>query len=108
VFNGSPSHAWQYAMSFVLATFVAGSVFTTLNSTMQRAVRPQHVRRAAGIFVSTYYVAAAFSGFMFASLVGALGWRDAALWQLTVLPLATLVPLWLLDSRKLITPQRTR
>ncbi|MGW4057724.1 MFS transporter [Amycolatopsis sp. NPDC004747] len=108
VFNGSPGHAWQYTMSFILATFIAGSAFTTLNSTMQRAVRPRHVGRAAGMFVSTYYVAAAFSGLLFASLVGALGWRGAALWQLTVLPLATLIPLWFLDARKLIKPRRAR
>lgn len=108
VFNGSASHAWQYTWSFVLAVFVAGSLFTTLNATMQRAVRPHYVGRAAGMFVSFYYVAAAFSGLIFASLVGSLGWHGAALWQLTILPLATLIPLWFIDSRKLLDPRRDR
>ncbi|WP_207756545.1 hypothetical protein [Nonomuraea cypriaca] len=40
----------------------------------------------AGLFILTYYVAAAFSGLLFARLVGSLGRDGAGLWQLTLSP----------------------
>jgi MFS family permease len=102
VFNGSNSPLWHYFTAFALAAFVAGSMFTNVNSTMQRSVRPEHVGRAAGLYVTTYYLAAAVSGYVFAELVELLGWTQAALWQLTIVPALALIPLWLLDSRKII------
>ncbi|UOZ03463.1 MFS transporter [Amycolatopsis sp. WQ 127309] len=106
LFNGPTTPGWQYVFAFTMGTFTAGSLFTNCNSTMQRSVRPTHVGRAAGLFVATYYVAAAVSGFVFAELVGGLGWRHAALWQLTIMPLAILVPLWFLDPAKIISHRR--
>lgn len=102
LFNGSDTPAWHYVFSFVLAGFLAGSMFTNVNSTMNRSVRPTQSGRAAGLFIATYYAAAAVSGLIFAQLVGQVGWRGAALWQLTVLPAVMLVPLWFLDSRRIL------
>jgi MFS family permease len=102
LFNGPDTPAWHYVFSFVLAGFLAGSMFTNVNSTMNRSVRPTQSGRAAGLFVATYYAAAAVSGLVFAQLVAAAGWHGAALWQLTVLPAAMVVPLWFLDSRRIL------
>ncbi|RSM87514.1 MFS transporter [Kibdelosporangium aridum] len=102
VFNGADTPAWHYVTSFIMATFGLGSLFTNCNSAIQRSVRPEQVGRAAGLFVTTYYVAAAVSGYVFAELVDAMGWTQAALWQFTVVPLAALVPLWFVRSAKII------
>jgi MFS family permease len=106
VFHGPPTPVAQCVLAFLMGTATAGSMFTNVNSTMQRSVRATHVGRAAGLFVATYYTAAAVSGFLFAELVGALGWQQAAMWQLTVLPALTLVPLWFLDSTKIISGRK--
>jgi MFS family permease len=102
VFNGSNTPAWHYVTSFIMAAFGLGSLFTNCNSAIQRSVRPEHVGRAAGLFVTTYYVAAAVSGYVFAELVDAVGWTQAALWQFTVVPAAALIPLWFVTSAKII------
>jgi len=101
LFNGPATPLWHYVFAFVLAGFLAGSMFTNVNSTMSRSVRPAQAGRAAGLFVATYYGAAAVSGFVFAQLVSSLGWHGAALWQLTVLPAVVLAPLWFLDSSRI-------
>jgi MFS family permease len=102
LFNGPDTPAWHYTFSFVLAGFLAGSMFTNVNSTMNRSVRPTQSGRAAGLFIATYYTAAAVSGLLFAQLVAQLGWRGAALVQLTVLPAVMLVPLWFVDTRRIL------
>ncbi|MFC0440005.1 nitrate/nitrite transporter [Kutzneria buriramensis] len=108
LFNGPDTPAWHYVFSFVLAGFLAGSMFTNVNSTMNRSVRPAQSGRAAGLFVATYYAAAAVSGLIFAQLVAAIGWHGAALWQLTVLPAVMVVPLWFLDSRRILGAPHNR
>ncbi len=102
VFNGGTTPLYHYITAFVMATFGLGSLFTNCNSVMQRSVRPEHIGRAAGLFVTTYYVAAAVSGYVFGELVDALGWTQAALWQFTIVPVAALIPLYLMDSSKII------
>ena len=54
---------------------------------MQRAVRPRLIGRASGVFVTAFYVPAAFAGYLFSALVAGTSWGGAATWQLTVLPL---------------------
>jgi MFS family permease len=84
---------WQCLFAFLMGVFGTGFVFPNANSAMQRAVRPHQVGRGAGLFVTSYYVTAAFSGLIFAALVGGLGWRGAGLWQITLLPLVAVVAL---------------
>jgi hypothetical protein len=49
--------------------------------------------RAAGLFVTSDYGTAAFSGLLFGALLAGLGWRQAGLWQITVLPVGAVVAL---------------
>lgn len=96
----------QYALAFLMGAFASGILFTNCTTAMQRAVRPQHVGRGSGLFMLTYYVAAAFSGLLFARLVDGLGWAGAGLWQLTVLPLLGLAGLTLVDTSRMVVPRR--
>ncbi|TDD42757.1 MFS transporter [Nonomuraea terrae] len=92
----------QYVLSFLMGTFASGFLFTNCSTAMQRAVRPESVGRGAGLFMFTYYVAAAFSGLLFARLVGSLGWGGAGLWQLTLLPVVGILGLLLVDPSKMV------
>lgn len=78
---------WQCALAFLMGAFGIGSVYPNLNSAMQRSARPEQVGRATGLFISSYYVASAFSGLLFAALADSFGWRQAGLWQITLLSL---------------------
>ncbi|MGH8879891.1 MAG: MFS transporter, partial [Stackebrandtia sp.] len=94
----------QYVLAFLIGTFASGFLFTNCTTAMQRAVRPQHVGRGAGMFMLTYYVGAAFSGLLFAWLVGKLGWDGAGLWQLTLLPLLGIAGLSLVRTSQMLVP----
>ncbi|GAA1219133.1 MFS transporter [Pseudonocardia alaniniphila] len=100
--------AAQYVLAFLMGTFASGVLFTNCTTALQRAVRPEHVGRGAGLFMLAYYVAAAVSGLIFARLVAGMGWQGAGLVQLTLLPLVGLAALVLVDTRRMIVPPRQR
>ncbi|MFF3849490.1 MFS transporter [Streptomyces sp. NPDC002328] len=78
----------QCVFAFLMGAFGLGFLYPNTNSAMQRAVRPGQIGRASGLFVTSYYGTAAFSGLLFAALVDSFGWSRAGLLQVTVLPLA--------------------
>ncbi|MEU9173871.1 MFS transporter [Streptomyces sp. NPDC048420] len=77
----------QCVFAFLMGAFGLGFIYPNTNSVMQRAVRPAQIGRASGLFVTSYYGPAAFSGLLFAALVDSFGWSRAGLLQVTVLPL---------------------
>ncbi|MER5185629.1 MFS transporter [Streptomyces sp. NPDC002896] len=77
----------QCVFAFLMGAFGLGFIYPNTNSAMQRAVRPGQIGRASGLFVTSYYGPAAFSGLLFAALVDSFGWSQAGLLQVTVLPL---------------------
>ncbi|MBC9731468.1 MFS transporter [Streptomyces sp. TRM68367] len=77
----------QCVFAFLMGAFGLGFIYPNTNSAMQRAVRPSQIGRASGLFVTSYYGPAAFSGLLFAALVDAFGWDRAGLLQVTLLPL---------------------
>ncbi|MEU1183185.1 MFS transporter [Streptomyces sp. NPDC005820] len=83
----------QCVFAFLMGVFGLGFIYPNTNSVMQRAVRPSQIGRASGLFVTSYYGPAAFSGLLFASLVDSFGWDRAGLLQVTLLPLAGVVAL---------------
>ena len=93
IYQVQASLDWQCLFAFLMGVFGTGFVFPNLNSAIQRAVRPNQVGRAAGLFVTSYYGPAAFSGLLFGALVAGFGWRQAGLWQITVLPLVAVAAL---------------
>jgi MFS family permease len=100
LFNGPTGHAPQFALSFAEGAIASGFLFVNIYSSMQRSVRPSMVGRASGVYVASFYVPAAFAGYLFSALVGAAGWGGAAVWQLTVLPLVGVVALLFVDVRR--------
>jgi MFS family permease len=96
----------QYVLAFLMGTFASGVLFTNCTTVLQRSVRPEHVGRGAGLFILTYYVAAAFSGLIFARLVAGMGWQGAGVVQLALLPLLGLAALALVDPRRMLLPPR--
>jgi MFS family permease len=110
LFNGPTTAGPQYVLSFAEGAIASGFLFVNIYSSMQRAVRPQMIGRASGLYVASFYVPAAFAGYLFSALVGATGWGGAGVWQLTVLPLIGVVALLFVDVRQFSTasvrPQR--
>lgn len=100
LFNGPTGATAQYVLSFAEGAIASGFLFVNIYSAMQRAVRPQLIGRASGVYVSAFYVPAAFAGYLFSALVAAAGWGGAAIWQLTVLPLVGVVALLCVDVRR--------
>lgn len=77
----------QCVFAFLMGAFGLGFVYPNTNSAMQRSVRPEQIGRASGLFVTSYYGTAAFSGLLFAALVDSFGWSRAGLLQVMALPL---------------------
>lgn len=77
----------QCVFAFLMGAFGLGFIYPNTNSAIQRAVRPEQIGRASGLFVTSYYGTAAFSGLLFAALVDSFGWSRAGLLQVTFLPL---------------------
>jgi MFS family permease len=77
----------QCVFAFLMGAFGLGVIYPNTNSAIQRAVRPGQIGRASGLFVTSYYGPAAFSGLLFAALVDSYGWSRAGLLQVTALPL---------------------
>lgn len=92
----------QYILAFLMGALASGFLFTNCSTAMQRSVRPEHVGRGQGLFMLTYYIAAAFSGLLFARLVAIVDWAGAGIWQLSVLPLVGAAALMLVDSKRMI------
>ncbi|MEU3620012.1 MFS transporter [Streptomyces sp. NPDC006872] len=87
IYQTHASVAVQCVFAFLMGAFGLGFIYPNTNSAMQRAVRPEQIGRASGLFVTSYYGPAAFSGLLFAALVESFGWSRAGLLQVTVLPL---------------------
>ncbi|GAA1247401.1 MFS transporter [Pseudonocardia aurantiaca] len=100
LFNGPTSAVVQYVLSFAEGAIASGFLFVNIYSAMQRSVRPHLIGRASGVYVSAFYIPAAFAGYLFSALVARSGWGGAAIWQLTVLPLIGVAALLFVDVRR--------
>jgi MFS family permease len=106
LYHGPTTVAGQCVLAFLMGSFASGSLFPNCNSAMTRAVRPHQIGRGGGLFLVSYYTAAAVSGLIFAALVERTSWGTAALWQFTILPVVAVAALWFVDSSKQITGVR--
>ena len=108
IYHIASTPAVQYVLAFCMGAFASGVLFTNCTTALQRAVRPESVSRAAGMFVLSFYAASVFSGLLFARLVAAVGWNGAALWQLTLLPLAGVAAVACVRSKRMVLPTHRR
>lgn len=102
IFNWDTTTGWQYFLSFCEGGAGSGFLFVTIYTSLQSAVRPKLVGRASGIFVSCFYISAALAGYLFSTLVGAVGWGGAGFWQLSILPLIGVVVMLFVDTKYLL------
>jgi MFS-type transporter involved in bile tolerance (Atg22 family) len=93
IYQAQPGIGLQYVLAFLMGAFGLGLLYPNTNSAIQRAMRPDQIGRASGLFVTSYYGPAAFSGLLFAALVDAFGWNHAGLLQVTLLPLVGVLAL---------------
>ncbi|MFI6350100.1 MFS transporter [Streptomyces sp. NPDC050560] len=93
LFNGPTTAGPQYALSFGEGAIASGFLFVNIYSALQRSVKPRLIGRVSGLFVASFYLPAAFAGYLFSALVDHAGWGGAGLWQLTVLPLVAVAAL---------------
>lgn len=100
IFNGPESAGAQYVLSFGEGALASGFCFVNIYSALQRSVHPDLIGRASGVFVSSFYVPAAFAGTLFAHLVDSAGWGGAGFWQLAVLPLLGVAAMLFVDMSR--------
>lgn len=106
LFNVVKQPGLQALFSFLEGTFASGFLFTNTYSLMQRCVRPELVGRASGIFITSWYLPSALAGFLFASLVGSLGWGQAAVIQLTFVPVIGIIAMLFVKEDLIFTPYK--
>lgn len=100
IFNGPTSAGSQYLLSFLEGAIGSGFCFVNVYAAMQRAVRPHMIGRASGVFVSCLYIPASLAGYLFAELVGGIGWGGAGLIQLGLLPLVGVAAMLFVDTNR--------
>jgi MFS family permease len=104
LFNIATSLFWQSALSFLEGTVQSGFFYVNSYSLMQRSVRSNLTGRASGLFVTCVYLPAAFSGYIFAALVGWIGWHGAALLQMCLLLAVPIVAMLFFEIAKTSRP----
>jgi MFS family permease len=100
LFNIVTTPFWHGAFSLLEGTVQSGFFYVNNYSLIQRSVRSNLTGRASGLFVTSIFLPAAFSGYMFAALVGWVGWGSAALLQLCLLLLFPILAMLFFDLGK--------
>jgi MFS family permease len=100
LFNVARDAVTQDVLSFLEGTFGSGFLFVNVYSFVQRSVRPALIGRASGLFVASLYLPSALAGYLFALLVGQVGWGGAAIGQMVLLPIVGIVAMLLVDESR--------
>lgn len=97
LFDAAKTPLTQDIFSFLEGAFGSGFLFVNIYSLMQRSVQPQVIGRASGVYIASFYLPAALAGYLFALLVGSLGWGSAGIVQLVLMPVIGVVAMLFLD-----------
>lgn len=108
LFNVVTTPGSQALFSFLEGTFASGFLFTNTYSLMQRCVRPEVIGRASGIFITFWYLPSALAGYLFAHLVNSYGWGNAALYQLTMVPILGIVATLFIKESQILNPKKKK
>ena len=84
-FNHVGSLVTQVILTAAFGATASGVVFVNLVGYHVKAVRQELASRASGLFVTSFYLAAATAGFLMGQLAGRLGWAHAELIQVSLL-----------------------
>jgi MFS family permease len=97
LFDAAKTPLTQDLFSFLEGAFGSGFLFVNIYSLMQRCVPPNMIGRASGVYIASFYLPAALAGYLFALLVGSLGWGGAGIVQLVLMPVIGIVAMLFLD-----------
>ncbi|MBV8912675.1 MAG: MFS transporter [Acetobacteraceae bacterium] len=97
LFDVATTPLWQCFLSFLEGAALSGFLYLNNYSLMQRSVRSAMTGRASGLVVACVYLSGAVSGYLFASLVGWVGWGRAALMQMSLFLAVPIVAMLLFD-----------
>ena len=99
IFNVATKPAEQCVLSFLQAFFYSSTLHVNHLALFQRSVRPDKVGRATGLFTSTHFISGAFAGYLFGTLADMLGWGTAGLIQETMLSLAAVAVILMINPK---------
>jgi MFS family permease len=102
MYNLATSLHTQSFLSFMTGAIGSGFVFVNLLALLQRSVQPRMLGRASGIFLTSLFGAGTTAGYLMGVLVGALGWGNAALIELTLFPIVGIVAVLMVNPTQLI------
>lgn len=106
MYNLATSLQTQSFLSFMTGAIGSGCVFVNLLALLQRSVPPSMAGRASGIFLTFLFGAASAAGYLMGALVGALGWGNAALVELTLFPIIGVIAMVAVNPMHLIAIAR--
>jgi MFS family permease len=106
IYNVSTQVWEQNVLAFLMGLFSSSLFVPKLISVSQRSVRPVFVGRASGLYMTFAYGASTVAGYLFAWLVGLFGWGGAGFVQLSLIPIAGIVALIMVNNRTLFQPNR--
>jgi MFS transporter, DHA1 family, inner membrane transport protein len=104
LFNGPTDFAAQALLSFIAGATLSGTIYVNLAGYHVKAVRGELAGHASGVFVTTFYTAAAFSGYTIGWLASQLGWTLAGDLQLCGACLVGMVLVLALDPAQMAQP----
>lgn len=102
MYNWSVSLQSQSVLSFLTGALGSGVIFVNLLSMLQRSVRPPMVGAASGIFLTALFGAGAIAGYTMGALAKSFGWGDAALIELTLLPIIGILAMAMINPAQLM------
>jgi MFS family permease len=108
MFHGGGAIPLQAFLSLCWGLIASGCVYVNLAATHVKCVNGALAGRATGMFVTSMYGAAAFSGYTFGWLVTHGNWQSGATIQLTLFALLGAVVSLALDSKTMATSHATR
>lgn len=106
MFNVCTEPWQQNVLSFLQGVLFSACLFVNVYALIQRSVRPAMVGRASGIHVTSIFLPASVSGFIFATLIKYLGWGHAASILLSASPLLGIAVMVLLKESQLMMVAR--
>jgi MFS family permease len=98
IFNVADTPLEQDLLSLVFGV-AGGFAYANGYSLAQRSVKSAYVARASGYFYAAATLPAAFSGYLMARLVGALGWGPGAIVMMTALVAVPIAVSLAIDTR---------
>jgi len=108
IYNVATQTWSQNVLAFLMGLFSSSLFVPNLVSLSQRSVRPLFVGKASSLYMTFAYLSSTVAGYLFAWLVGLVGWGGAGLIQLSLIPIAGIVSLVMINNGALFQPKAVK